>query len=98
MYDIHSFDTYIIHCIDEQCCNLILFFFILILSLQLYTCIQPSSVPNHIVGCRLSLSSDESVLVVSGDLLLAALDFLDCSLVLSFFSLSSSSLDELLLN
>lgn len=42
---------------DEPCCIFTLFFLMRILSLQLYTWIQPSSVPSHIVGCKLSVSS-----------------------------------------
>lgn len=42
---------------DEPCCIFTLFFLMRMLSLQLYTWIQPSSVPSHIVGCKLSVSS-----------------------------------------
>lgn len=42
---------------DDPCCIFTLFFLMRMLSLQLYTWIQPSSVPSHIVGCKLSVSS-----------------------------------------
>lgn len=49
------------------CWILILFFLIRMLSLQLYTCIQPSSVPNHIVDCCSSdcTSSERFIVVVT---------------------------------
>lgn len=43
-------NTHTMEWTPELCCNFTLFFFILMLSRQLYTCIQPSSVPSHIVG------------------------------------------------
>lgn len=44
-------DTHMMQCTAALCCILTLFLLMRMLSLQLYTWMQPSSVPSHMVGC-----------------------------------------------
>lgn len=74
--------TYMIQCTADPCWIFTLFRFMRMLSMELYTCMHPSSVPNHMVGSP-SKSTGSVGYIPSGTR--------SCPASLS----SSSSLDEL---